>query len=461
MTTEKTLTQYEFNDIQGYIVRGYNMDFLRHFVLKIEQKNAAKNFIGNLVSSNESIPQITTAAPWCIKPSYCLNIGFTFDGLKALLENVEKSFEDENYDSFRQGAIAQAIKIGDIEESHPDNWKGGLGTHNTHILLSLYAQDSKVLEEQSSKLRSLFKEGDALTELSCFDGAKLPDESGQPSDVIHFGYNDGISQPKIEGFPTKNGLAESLDPQPPLPAFEFILLEDDKAPYYVPTPEELGLHGSFAAFRVLEQNVDGFENFIQKQKGEIHPDKLAAKMCGRWRNGVPLNLSPDADQLTPPKKPITYEEFNNFDYSDDREGYKCPMGSHIRVTNPRAAIISGNVNIRRLIRRGIPYGPPYNPSSPNDGHERGLLGLFICAGLERQFEFVMEEWVNNGTFAGLPEDAKDPLLGANYNNSGHFDIPVSSDKPPIILRGFEQFITTKGGAYCFLPSITALKYISR
>jgi Dyp-type peroxidase family len=460
MATEQTSTTLNFSDIQGYIIRGYNMDYVRHFVLTIKNPTASKKFINKLIDK-ESIPQITTAEWWEEKPAYCLNIGFTFDGLKALqLEDVNHSFNHENYDSFRKGAtnLEIAQKIGDVGNNAPKEWKGGLGTIDTHVLLSLYAQDRVMLDEQSSKLRSLFNEEDALKELSCFDGAKLPDETGKASDIIHFGYNDGISQPKIEGVPAKHGIPESLDPQPYIPAYEFILLDDYDAPYEVPTPPNLGLNGSFAAFRVLEQDVAAFEKFLQDQRDKIDPEKLAAKMCGRWRNGVPLDLSPNADQLTLPEKTITYEQFNDFDYSNDPKGYKCPIGSHIRRTNPRAANIAGQVNIHRLIRRGIPYGPPYNPNSPKDGQERGLLGLFICTGLERQFEFVMKDWVNKGVFAGLPSDAKDPLGGANDDNNGQFDIPVSPGQS-IELTGIERFITTKGGAYCFIPSITALEYI--
>lgn len=463
MTTETPPTPLNFSDIQGYIVRGYNMDCLRHFVLKIKDANAAKKFIGDLVSGNESIPQITTAVWWDIKPSYCLNIGLTFDGLKALqFGDVDESFKHENYASFRKGATDENIakNVGDVGDSAPEKWKAGLRKSEPHVLLSLFAKNSEVLNEQSGRLRSLFNEEDAFQELSCFDGAKLPDEKGQPSDIIHFGYNDGISQPKIEGVPTKHGLSEGLDPQPFIPASEFILLNDTNARYRVPTPLELGLNGSFAAFRVMEQDVAGFEKFLEDQKDKIDPDKLAAKMCGRWRNGVPLDLSPDADQLPPPKEPISYEQFNNFDYSDDPQGYKCPLGSHMRRTNPRATDIAGVTNIHRLIRRGIPYGPAYNPNSPNDGYERGLLGLFICTSLKSQFEFVMKDWVNKGTFTGLPPDAKDPLLGANENESGQFDIPTSPGQPSIKLTGIERFITTKGGAYCFIPSITGLKYIA-
>ena len=42
----------------------------------------------------------------------------------------------------------------------------------------------------------------------------------------------------------------------------------------------------------MRQDVVGFENFLQANKDRIDPELLAAKICGRWRNGVPLVISP-------------------------------------------------------------------------------------------------------------------------------------------------------------------------
>jgi deferrochelatase/peroxidase EfeB len=113
---------------------------------------------------------------------------------------------------------------------------------------------------------------------------------------------------------------------------------------------------------------------------------------------------------------------------------------------------------RRIIRRGLPYGKAYDPANPNDGIERGLLGLFIGVSLKDQFEFVMSDWANKGTFAPGLGDSKDPVLGDNSSDST-FSIPVQGAKP-IVLTGFSRFVTTRGGAYCFLPSATAIRYIS-
>ncbi|WP_013335042.1 Dyp-type peroxidase [Gloeothece verrucosa] len=457
MTNNATSKELNLADIQGLIVRGYNMNVVRYFVLSVNDATKAKEFIGDLIKG-ESL-KITSAEQWNIKPSHCLNIGFTFEGLKALKlqDNVNEGFgESENYEPFIKGAIAQAPGIGDTGESDPKNWRNGLDKQDkVHILLFLFAEDQDTLSQKSVELRDKFKKQE-IQELGYFDGAKLLDDDGKPSDMIHFGYRDGIAQPRVEGFPAKDGIPD--DGQPVIPAYEFVLMDEPQAQYFVPEPHILGKNSSFAAFRVLEQNVAAFEKFLQDQKKDIDPEILAAKMCGRWRNGVPLDLSPEKDQLEPP---ITYAQFNSFDYKDDQDGLKCPIGSHIRRNNPRNTLKAiGKPDSRRLIRRGIPYGPPYDPQSADE--ERGLLGLFICASLGQQFEFVMEDWVNSGSFAHLGDNVKDPLLGANNPQDSKFDIPLSppSAEKSLEIKGFERFIITRGGAYCFLPSITALKYMA-
>lgn len=38
--------------------------------------------------------------------------------------------------------------------------------------------------------------------------------------------------------------------------------------------------------------------------------------------------------------------------------------------------------------------------------------MCVAAGLERQYEFLKTQWVNQGTFFGSP-DEKDPMVGPN------------------------------------------------
>ncbi len=449
MVTSLSESPLPLADIQGLILRSYNMAAVRHFILRIDRADGAKDFIGKLVSGDEKIcPQITGATQWQQKPSYCVNIGFTYPGLKALKLREDFSFSSVYFQSFIDGAAARSRDMGNLGENAPEHWQGKLGTEEAHILLCVHAQDRDVLTSISEQLRTLFSQGAAIHELEYFDGDRLAD------DRVHFGFKDGIAQPVIAGVPTARQIPaqESV-----IPAYRFVLMDDpDRTPYYeIPTPHQLGLNGSFVAFQVLEQNVSGFEQFLQQQAAIIPPELLAAKMCGRWRNGVPLDLAPDTDIQ------IDEDRLNDFDYADDRQGFRCPVGSHIRRTNPRQSKIQGDVDIHRMVRRGMPYGPPYDPNAPDDGIARGLLGMFICTSLHLQFEFVMTEWVDRGDFSGfLAPTSKDPLLGNNAPESSEFEIPIAGQETPLKVAGFQQFITTRGGAYCFLPSITALKYIA-
>jgi hypothetical protein len=112
----------------------------------------------------------------------------------------------------------------------------------------------------------------------------------------------------------------------------------------------------------------------------------------------------------------------------------------------------------------MPYGPAYDLTQPYDGIERGLLGYFINSSLENQYEFVLSQWVNNSEFAGsvrLHPKSRDPMIGAQDPTESIFVIPQADGAPPLKLTGFSSFVTTRAAAYCFLPSITAMKFISQ
>jgi hypothetical protein len=106
----------------------------------------------------------------------------------------------------------------------------------------------------------------------------------------------------------------------------------------------------------------------------------------------------------------------------------------------------------------MPYGPPYDPQNPHDGIERGLLGVFIGVSLRDQFEFLMREWINDGTFAPGLGTTRDPLAGDNDPAHSKFVIPTEEGTKTI--SGFSRFVTTRGSAYCFLPSLTAVRFLA-
>jgi deferrochelatase/peroxidase EfeB len=480
-------TTLDLGDIQGFILRGYRMPMVRHFLLSVGTPAAARELLGRFVNGNESdVPQITTAEDWHVgfepgpgdnladaprrKPDYRLNVGITWPGLIALgIKERVPTLSFKSFGAFIGGAAERAKLVGDTGESDPQHWIGGFGKGSDHVLLTLHAMSPEAMTRYSDRLAALFAEGGAFREIWRADGMALmevKDGETVPTFKVHFGYTDGISLTTIRGGPERY----PPDHQEPCEPWLFVL-RDDAENYFVPEPRELGLNGSFAVFKMIETDVVGFENFLQSSRETIDPELLAAKICGRWRNGVPLMLSPETDS---PSGGISPEQLNNFEYvnadgSGDPKGLRCPVGAHMRRINPRGQPVSGqgqpggSNNTHRLIRRGLPYGPAYDPSQPHDGIARGLLGYFINSSIENQYEFVLGHWVNDSEFAGavrLPPKSRDPMIGTQDPAESIFAIPQANGAPPIKLTGFSSFVTTRAAAYCFLPSATAIRFIA-
>ena len=465
------MTALALEDIQGIILRRYRMPMARHLLLTVREPAAARTALGRLVSGDEAdAPQLSTAAEPPPLVDYRLQIGITWPGLVALeVSERVPSLSFKSFPAFVAGAANRAPMAGDPEGSAPQRWIDAFRTDDGHVLVTLYARTRELLEACTSRLAALFAGGDAFSEAWRGDGEALTEiRDGAPVYVAkaHFGYADGISEPAIRGGPGPYPPSR----QPPCDPWLFVHL--DEAPnYYVPEPPDLGRNGSFGVFTVMRQDVVGFEKLLQDNKDRIDPELLAAKLLGRWRNGVPLALSPD----TPwPPGGIAPEKLDDFEYvnadgSGDPWGERTPIGAHMRRLNPRGQPIKGqglpggSNNDHRLLRRAMPYGPNYDPRAPDDGIERGLLGYFINASIENQFEFVLREWVNKSDFVGatrLNPHSKEVIIGTNDPADSVFEIPQPGGAPPMRIAGFSSFVTTRAVAYCFLPSVTALRFIA-
>ncbi len=306
-------------DIQGFVLRGYRMPMARHYLLKVNDPVAARALLGKFVNGDElAAPQITTAEEWRVgfspgpfdqteqdarpKPDYCLNVGITWNGMVALgLEKLVPEISFKSFDAFVSGAGTRAESVGDTGINGPEHWIGGFGSGDDHVMFTLHCMSMEVLRKWSLRLTSLFKSDNAFEVLWHGDGmALLEMQDGKPVPVskVHFGYTDGITlTPNILGGPERH----LPDGQEPCEPWLFVLL-DEAENYYLPQPPALGLNGSFGVFKMMKQDVAGFEAFLQSHKDQIDPELLAAKLCGRWRNGVPLSRSPESH--SPPESPF-------------------------------------------------------------------------------------------------------------------------------------------------------------
>jgi hypothetical protein len=132
---------------------------------------------------------------------------------------------------------------------------------------------------------------------------------------------------------------------------------------------------------------------------------------------------------------------------------------------PRGSrVAGGGGHQHRIVRRGLTYGPPHDPARPRDGHERGLLGLFIGVSLRDQFEFLMSQWAGDGLFAPGLGRSQDPFLGAGEGAGGRAGaggtLPLALPGGRTALTGLPRLVTTRGSAYCFLPSITGIRHLA-
>lgn len=462
----------DLDDVQGVIVRGYRVRLVRHFVLTITDAAATGKLIEALVQGRAGFPVITSATLIEPAPASFVNISFSAAGLAALgVSAAQLASFDPAFQRGATDAVTAAI-VGDSGPSAPARWIGGLdNAAQVHILLSLWVVSSaEVMATVSAQLRAAFV--GSVTELTVHDGGEFPDNT------VHFGYRHGIAQPAIIGMPPRK--RDAPDAQPPVPAGEFLLghLNAAGGTYRV-LPQELSSNSSYGVFRILEQDVAGFEAMLASYAAEtgIGPEMLAAKLMGRWRNGNPLTLAPMAQGA-----PLPDREMNNFNFvstdaaMDDTLGLKCPIGAHIRRNNPRdAAVIGTDSTHHRLLRRSLPYGPPYDPAVL-DTQARGLIGFFINASIRNQFEFLTSEWNRRDDFVKSATGPEGPAAGnAVYNISGEdflagvndpatssFTLPGKGPKGSAnrTLEGFARLVTTRGGVYCFFPSIKGLLYLA-
>jgi Dyp-type peroxidase family len=444
------MTELDLPRIQGFVVRGYRLPLAGYLFLRIDDVARAATWISELSED------VLIAAPWSRKPQSGVNIAFSYSGLRTLElpDACLAGFPEE----FRQGMAARADLLGDFGDSAPAGWEGGLGTPAIHVLVMISAVHREALEAHDKRLRAGIEHNGGLTVVYDDAGAALP------GGVEHFGYADGFAQPSIEG----SGVAPLAGQGAPLKggqwrpirAGEFILGYPDEEGVLppAPPPAELTSNGSYLVYRKLFQDVAGFRKRLAGS-AKLYPggeELLAAKIVGRWPDGTPLDLSPEqADPAI-----VADEKRNNaFGYGNDGDGRRCPIGAHVRRANPRDSLPfeGALVNRHRLIRRGIPYGPPLPPGAEDDGQDRGVIFMCLQASISRQFEFIQSQWLGDGNALGLGAD-QDMMLGPQ-NGTPPRKMTVPGE-PPFFLGPLSRVVSVKGGEYFFVPGINGLKFLA-
>ncbi|MDX6292335.1 MAG: hypothetical protein QOH50_1410 [Kribbellaceae bacterium] len=435
----ETDTSLELGDIQAAALMPRPNPYAgAYWALRIDDRHAGRELLRRLIPLLDPVASFDPGRP------VSLGVGLSFAGLEAIGVPAESlaTFPPE----FQQGMAARAAEIGDVGENAPENWEAPLGSKDVHLVAAALAQDTALMETGVTLAQDAIRDLPGVTPIWQLDVHVPPDGREQ------FGFKDSISEPAVEG----TGILGSNPHEAPLKAGEFVLgYEDENGDLPpIPQPEVLGRNGTYVAFRKLHQRVAAFRQYLRQNAADDAEAKwLAAKFVGRWHSGAPLVLAPDKDD---PELGADPERNNAFLYGDDPRGLKCPVGAHARRMNARDSVITGQVRLHRMIRRGTNYGPSLPPGVlEDDGADRGLMFAFVGAHLVRQFEFVQKQWVHDGKFIGAPAE-RDPLIGVQ--DGGQFTIPQRPIRRR--LQGLPDFVVNRGGEYCFMPGLRALRWLA-
>jgi deferrochelatase/peroxidase EfeB len=195
---------------------------------------------------------------------------------------------------------------------------------------------------------------------------------------------------------------------------------------------------------------------------------MAAPTFAQWR-AFNAELAKAREEGDKPRLAEIALKFTNFQYRPDPAGTTCPVTSHLRRANPRDMLDpnfnspepkswdgSALINRRRILRRGLPYGP-YDAAVRARGKEQGIIFLAICSSLFRQFEFVQQQWMQYGLDFNAGSDTC-PIIG-NHDEDAKLVIAADPGGRPFICERLPQLVEPRGGDYFFVPSMSALRMI--
>lgn len=248
-------------------------------------------------------------------------------------------------------------------------------------------------------------------------------------------------------------------------------------------------------------------NILPPLNKEEAEDLFAARLIGRWKSGAPLAKCPFRDDKVMARDP---DRNNDFDYvvSDnpnisrfEPSDYYCPFTAHTRKTAPRN--LHPYIDVKFLesgsiVRGGLPYGGEVTDQERRDVANgkpelpRGLLFNCYMSSLDSGFVRQTLGYAGNDywpiTSLVPQKKGQDPILGSppvytpaqiqgtspSVKSGDRVDLQLTGkDGTTFEVSGFAKvtpkgaapppgepnpfFVTSRGGEYFFVPSVSTLK----
>jgi Dyp-type peroxidase family len=389
---------------------------------------------------------------------------------------------------------------GNPNPSHPSNWKVGSPSRPLDLLV-IAAYDDPVAAGIDALLASLAATG--IQEVYREAGVRLA------NDQEHFGFADGISQVGVLGTVEIEGVRSAVTTRYGVPAQDGVEFGKPGQPLVWPGQFLVGAatgansvdnaparyrNGSFLVFRRLSQDIRAFDaDTAAIAQAHSTPEKpltaehLRAMIVGRWPSGAALMRHQNEPVTADNELSANYFLFGaatpdlqlagnavtgaKADPSPPR-GLQCPVFAHIRKVNPRDLPTDKGDRDRtrsfQMLRRGIPFGPPYdrvNPESAANLEPRGLLFFAYQRAISLQFERLNTDWMN--TEKGPADGGFDLLVGQNVaTNTGLYlsksatlySAPAPAPGEQVVAPA--NWVKPTGGAYLFAPSLSHIRSLA-
>jgi Dyp-type peroxidase family len=480
----------ENENIQGDVLAGFKKDQMVLLMLSFEDGVKARNWVRRVtprLATTRQVAEFNAAFskarkqsggdPTALRATW-LGLSFSYAGLAQLLgkEPFGPADPTTTMGAYQQGPVPRANDLCDRDDSSPSHWL--FGNHKTekqvHAVLTIASDTADDLASTVTEQRELA----AQYGISIAFQQNAATLEGTRRGKEHFGFKDGVSEPGVRGFDEPDPLMPEWVKDHPgtrlIPAGEFVVGYPRVGDAPNPLPA-WAVDGSFQVIRRLAQDVPGWWAQIARQLPVLKEAKaipadataewVASRVVGRWRSGTPVAKCPYADT---PFNTVASND-NDISYRNDLEGYLTPLFSHLRKTNPRDGLQEhpGDkpfpedpvMDRRRIMRRGSPYGAPFDPTSEGPGGPdaaRGLLFISYQVDLVEQFEFIQKRWIDNPDFPPNRPNLPGPDAMVGYDGTVAWEHEGSD---PCSLS-FQRFVRTEGAVYTFLPSITMLKALA-
>lgn len=494
----------DFDDIQGNVLPGFKKDSQHFLFFQIVNPEPAKLWLKSLAPRLWTAREVLAAHNMWKAMRLKLghepnNLDFLFLNCAISARGLEKlevpGIEEFDDPAFKLGLEERSGSIGDPprgsgEPGAPENWIFGAGFRRPDVLLIIATDDFDwAVRSEEELIISAQQQGLQLIHVD--RGRVRP---GKLAGHEHFGFKDGISHPAIRGR-RSTAPDDFIEPRtwtedsafdiyrsrfaaPGRPLiwpghflFGYLRQKRDEPESSLPNSKPPGpvwaVNGSFLVYRRLSQDVQAFRTFLAqasetlRQNGfdpDLTPEQLGALLVGRWASGWPVMRDPNVDRGEQKlgENYFTFTEATTVSLPNDPyplnlpdpNGLICPFAAHIRKVNPRDDATDIGPKERTfqklLLRRGITFGPEIDQPQA----ERGLLFVAFQTSIVNQFEFLMNDWVNEVNKPHA-DGGVDPIISTArntkislVNGTNSFDLPISGG-----------WVVATGGEYMFTPGI--------